>query len=192
MTGSCTTSQIILLVVLLGCIMGIILWVYYRHYHYRHYYYMTPENLLIRLQHRVQLLLKHLAQNHPHDPRVKRLLKRSLRTRIQPSQTAETFTMNKGESIHICLQKGDLNTFMFVLIHEMAHVMSLSTHHTPEFWSNFKFLLREAARVHIYTPVDYTHTPVSYCAMKITSNPYFKNMTDQEWREQIQRAIYVL
>ena len=182
---TCTT-QIVVLVILLISIVTVILFQTST---------STPTTIpkhhpLEIIRTRIQLLLRHLARVYPEEQKVQRLIHRSRYTRIHPSVTSETFTMNKGESIHICLQKGDLNTFMFVILHEMAHVMSLSIHHTPEFWLNFKFLLQEAAKIHIYTPVDYTHTPVPYCTMKITGNPYFKTMSEQEWIDQIRRVLY--
>ena len=47
------------------------------------------------------------------------------------------------------------------------------TCHTEEFWSNFKFLLKEAKKEGIYNPIDYKKNPQPYCGMTITDNPYF-------------------
>ena len=33
---------------------------------------------------------------------------------------------------------------MFVIIHELSHIMSKSIGHNSEFYDNFKFLLKEA------------------------------------------------
>ena len=44
----------------------------------------------------------------------------------------------------------DDNTILFVIIHELAHVMSLSVGHTEEFWSNMKFLLEQAESINLY------------------------------------------
>ena len=33
---------------------------------------------------------------------------------------------------------------MFVTLHELAHVMTVSVGHTEEFWTNFKFLLTKS------------------------------------------------
>ena len=62
---------------------------------------------------------------------------------------------------------------MFVAIHEIAHIMTLSVGHTEEFWNNFKFLLENAVELNIYTPVDYKKEPEGYCGMNITDNPYY-------------------
>lgn len=93
------------------------------------------------------------------------------------------YTINKGEAIHFCVQKpsmdktkdtpeieSDMNTFMFVAIHELAHVVTKSTGHTEEFWQNHYRLLRYAEKANVYTPVDYTRNPTSYCGVKINTS----------------------
>ena len=94
-----------------------------------------------------------------------------------------SYSENKGEKIVICLRDKTnapeypfvpLNTVMFVVLHEMAHLMTeeLSTgKHTPEFWSNFRRLLEDASKIGIYEPVNYSRTPVDYCGMQITDSP---------------------
>ena len=63
--------------------------------------------------------------------------------------------------------------FFFVVLHELAHIMTKSIGHTKEFWNNFKFLLQNAADIGVYTPIDYKRKPKEYCGMKITDNPYY-------------------
>ena len=94
-----------------------------------------------------------------------------------------SYSENKGEKIVICLRDKndppaypfvDMNTVMFVVLHEMAHLMTeelSSGKHTPEFWANFRRLLEDASRIGIYTPVNYAKSPVDYCGMKITDSP---------------------
>jgi hypothetical protein len=65
----------------------------------------------------------------------------------------------------------DENTVMFVILHEMAHLMTESIGHLPEFWSNFRRILGDAVRVGIYRPVNYAHTPMPYCGKMITDSP---------------------
>lgn len=94
-----------------------------------------------------------------------------------------SYSENKGEKIVICLRDKtnppeypliDINTVMFVVLHEMAHLMtaSLDAHkHTREFWSNFRRLLEDASKIGVYSPVNYSRNPVSYCGMQITDSP---------------------
>jgi hypothetical protein len=60
---------------------------------------------------------------------------------------------------------------MFVTIHELAHIMTLSIGHTKEFWSNFKFLLKASVKVGIYDNVDYSKTPQPYCGIEVNDSP---------------------
>ena len=94
-----------------------------------------------------------------------------------------SYSENKGEKMVICLRDKtnppgypliDLNTVMFVVLHEMAHLMteSLDAHkHTPEFWANFRRLLEDASKIGVWTPINYSKQPVAYCGMMITDSP---------------------
>jgi predicted metal-dependent hydrolase len=89
-----------------------------------------------------------------------------------------SYSENKGERIVICLRQKekpypliDENTVMFVVLHEMAHLMTTTVGHTPEFWANFRRILKDAIRASVYQEVNYTREPADYCGMKITSSP---------------------
>jgi hypothetical protein len=62
---------------------------------------------------------------------------------------------------------------MFVAIHEMAHLTTMSIGHNKEFWDNFKYLLKMANECGVYDPVDYSKQQTEYCGMTISDNPYF-------------------
>jgi hypothetical protein len=67
----------------------------------------------------------------------------------------------------------DPHTLMFVAIHELAHVASLSYSHTEEFWVTFKYLLTKADECNIHKSVNYHSQNIEYCGMMIKDNPYF-------------------
>ena len=48
--------------------------------------------------------------------------------------------VNKGYEIYICLDGNDVNSAMYVLIHELAHMSVPEYDHTDNFWTNFKKL----------------------------------------------------
>lgn len=88
-----------------------------------------------------------------------------------------SYSVNKGEKISICIRSKDNdmvddNTILFVVIHELAHVMTEEVGHTPLFWSNMKYLLENAERIGIYKPINYEKEPVQYCGMEINTTPY--------------------
>jgi hypothetical protein len=74
-------------------------------------------------------------------------------------------TTDKGREIELCLDHADRNAMIYVLIHELAHVMSFSVGHTPEFQRNMQTLLRSARRQGLYTsPSD---KRVLFCGSRI-------------------------
>ncbi len=94
-----------------------------------------------------------------------------------PGSKYTSYSVNKGEKIAICLRHTDktfmnMNTIIFVTIHELAHIMTISTGHTKEFWDNMRFILEQGERIGIYNPVDYKKFNEKYCGMIINSTPY--------------------
>lgn len=95
-----------------------------------------------------------------------------------PGSKYTSYSVNKGEKISICIRKEkdnsfiDDNTVLFVVIHELAHVMTPEVGHTPLFWSNMKYLLEVGEKIGIYNPVNYKETPMDYCGMEINTTPY--------------------
>jgi len=94
-----------------------------------------------------------------------------------PGSIYVAYSVNKGEELSLCIRdKGseafiDNNTIIFVAIHELSHIMTPETGHTPLFWDNMKYLLEQASSQGIYMPVDYSQSPVKYCGMDINSTP---------------------
>lgn len=101
---------------------------------------------------------------------------------ILPTSEYTAYSENKGEKLAFCVETEkengagylvDINTMTYVAMHELAHIMTESIGHTEEFWQNYKFLLQVAKSINIYEPIDYKKSPVRYCGMNITDNPYF-------------------
>jgi predicted metal-dependent hydrolase len=93
-----------------------------------------------------------------------------------------SYTINKGEVFALCLRFvhnkdnfHDFNTIMFVALHELAHLFSKTYGHNTEFWTNFRFILKEAVEAGFYTPVDYKRYKKPYCSIVINYNPLFDN-----------------
>ena len=133
-----------------------------------------------------------LAQTFPNKPQVQRLVQNF---RAEPSRFYEStpdsehtsYSVNKGESVHFCLRQRDSserlvdqNVMMFVALHEMAHMLTKSVGHEPEFWNNFGWLLREAESRNLYKPTDFKSQPVTYCGVQITDSPKYDPTRDVE------------
>ena len=113
---------------------------------------------------------------------VKRLfdnLKLQNLSECDPFHKYKSYSVNKGEELFICLRETDAhfsfsenNTIIFTICHELAHVCNTSIGHPPEFWDWMKVILEAAEDIGLYTPIDYSQTPVNYCGMQINSTPY--------------------
>jgi hypothetical protein len=138
-------------------------------------------NMLSLIKTNLIKIVEHLKENNMSDPRVKRLV-----SKFQPSNISESlpntnytsYSVNKGEKIVFCIRAKDekesledINTMMFVAIHELAHIMTISVGHTDEFWDNMKYLLEKGIKIGVYSQEDYKSKPREYCGVKITDSP---------------------
>ena len=99
-------------------------------------------------------------------------------TESSPGNKYTSYSINKGDKIVFCLRSKDgnnklvdINTMMFVAIHELGHLMTKSIGHTAEFWDNMRFLLKEGIKIKVYVKQDFNSIPVDYCGTKITDTP---------------------
>ena len=114
--------------------------------------------------------IKDLLDNYRPDSLCENLENRSL----------QAYSLNKGEEICLCLREpddelkiiDDMNTLMFVLVHELAHLMTDDIGHTNKFWNNMAYLLKKSSEINLYNPINYKNSPVMYCGVKIDETPY--------------------
>jgi hypothetical protein len=136
-------------------------------------------NLIAMIRKKLEIIVKHLIKITPDDDYRVAMLKENFRPDNlkegvdKPGYTS--YSINKGEEIVLCLRTNnkmvDLNTMMFVVLHELAHIATKSIGHTEEFWDNFKWILEEAINIGIYIKQDFKKEAVEYCGMTITSSP---------------------
>ena len=129
----------------------------------------------------IDKFVAYLDGKYPNDKRVKRLVYRLHDTKIEESPFKDgtsSYTINKGELMALCVREKnkskdfhDYQTLLFVVIHELAHVASVTKGHNAEFLKNFKWLLIEADESGMYYPQDYSTSPITYCGVKVTNNP---------------------
>ena len=116
-----------------------------------------------------------------YEERTQRLVRRFNPDRISEGNEDvryTTYTLNKGEKVVFCLRaRGegdhvhDLAMMTFVAIHEMAHICSVTEHHTVEWKDNFAWLLRNAVKCGVYQPEDFNARPRRYCGIDVTDTP---------------------
>lgn len=139
---------------------------------------------LAHVNNNLNKLVNHLSKKYPTKESVQRLVNGYNPKKIYETLPTSEFTAyseNKGEKLAFCLDteknsKGrliDMNTLMYVALHEVSHIATKSIGHNDEFWNNFKFMITEAKEINIYNPVDYKKEPARYCGMNISDNPYY-------------------
>lgn len=135
-------------------------------------------DLIAEIRKKLILLVTHLIKAYPNDNRIE-----MLKENFDPDALREgadnsgytSYSINKGEKIVLCLRNKDklmdINTMMFVCLHELTHICTADVGHTPTFWNNFKWILEESINIGIYLKQDFDKNPVQYCGMEINSSP---------------------
>jgi hypothetical protein len=139
-------------------------------------------DILFTINENLKKIILHLKQKLPDDPNVNlmytRFIKRDTVLKEGHLRSAyTTYTINKGHKMVFCLrtrdsqqQLYDTNTLMYVALHELAHIGSVSYHHTEEFKKVFEMILQTAVDLGYYTYIDYSKRPKEYCGLVITDN----------------------
>jgi len=161
-------------------------------------------DLLANVRKKLQTLINTLRQRYPGKPQVIQLNEKFEADpqrfyEATPDSEHISYSVNKGDSIHLCLRQRDNekenlvdeNVMVFVALHEMGHVITPVTakSHGPEFWNNFGWLLREAEAIDIYQYQDFKAHPVTYCGEKITDQPKYdasKDVNDTSTKSLLQ------
>lgn len=133
---------------------------------------------LARLHRKIRQLQDFLSHTEDRNKPCVRRLKAQFQGTIS-ERTMESihtsYTVNKGEHIYMCIRDADRiideNTIFFVALHELAHIMTVSSGHTKEFWTNFRLLLKHAIANGLYTYEPYHRKPQRYCGIQIKNTP---------------------
>lgn len=140
---------------------------------------------LARTRAKLIRLRDHIVQKYPNIVFVKQI---ATNFEALPDQFSEStpeavhtsYTVDK-QKVFMCLRQRNTqeelvseNVIVFVALHEMGHVGTASIGHTPEFWNNFAWLLKQAEELQIYTYTDFSAHPVEYCGVHITDSPTYK------------------
>jgi hypothetical protein len=91
-------------------------------------------------------------------------------------EVVAAYTINKGDEMRLCVRDSNnglenINTSMFVVLHELAHIMSVTYGHNEEFRNNFSYIVHLASSLGYYKPEDFENKPVSYCGTEINTTP---------------------
>lgn len=125
---------------------------------------------------RINKLIDILNANHFSNTRIKHWNSSKIIENLAESGNT-SYTINKGQTMALCLRDQttnkihDMNTLMFVAIHELAHNVNPSVGHDNQFWNTMAMILKIADQYGLYTIVDYSKNPTQYCGMTIDNTP---------------------
>jgi hypothetical protein len=147
---------------------------------------LEAANRLAEVRSRVLRLMKHFKQSNTDNQIARDILKNfdadpARFSESTPDSSYTSFTLNKGEKIHVCLRQKnatqdlvDVNVLTFVTLHEVGHIGTREIGHTPLFWNNFAWILKQAEELGIYEFQNFAEQPVPYCGISITDQPKYK------------------
>lgn len=126
-------------------------------------------------------LIDHLIKKYPDDPAMQRLKKNYDSNNISegsPYSGYTSYTVNKGQKLVLCIRQKnktkklikDRNLLRYVIFHEAGHYASKTVGHNKEFWTNFKFIIKEAVDIGLYTKTNYKDNPQPYCGITVSSS----------------------
>lgn len=139
-------------------------------------------NILSKVIITINAIVKYMCENDlPTSEIAYRLQYRCKNTVIREIASFEdtaAYTVNKGEEMRLCIRKqnGDFQEFnklMFVVLHEIGHMMSISYGHGYEFQDNFEAVIHIASSIGLYTPENFEQNPYTYCGITVTSSPCY-------------------
>jgi hypothetical protein len=153
---------------------------------------MEAANLLARVRIKMSNFMIKLKSDYPDKGQIIRLSKNfdanpNRFYEATPDADHTSYSVNKGEEVHLCLRQRSgsneslisENILMFVSIHEMAHMITKTIGHGPDFWNNFGWLLKEAEKGNFYKYQDFASQPVPYCGVTITDQPKYDEKKDE-------------
>ena len=144
-------------------------------------------NILSRLDEKSKKIVKHMFDNKlPTEDIANKTNSRfsnSVIGETPPGDKSAAYTQNKG-NIYICLitndKFNDENDAFFVILHELAHVMSDSYGHGEEFKKNFDFIVKLAVKLNLWKPKKYEEDNTDYCGVIVTSSPCMGDTCSKE------------
>jgi len=136
-------------------------------------------NLLALIDENIIKFKNHLNSLQENKKYIELLNKRLKNTQIYENNDnfkSTSYTYNKGKYLVFCLRSKknnklhDINTIMYVVIHELSHIACPEIGHTDLFKEIFEFFTKEAININIYQYENYKINGKEYCGLFISDS----------------------
>lgn len=132
---------------------------------------------LEELERRMVEFIAKANETMPDDERILRIRDRwnGVLSEVEDSKENVAYSLGKT-TIHVCVREKDgtlanYNSAIFVLLHELAHVATISYGHTNLFWKNMRFLLELAEYLGYYKHTDHEEKTAMLCGRLLGPSP---------------------
>ena len=137
---------------------------------------VAAADMLAILETRARAFIKAAAAEYPEDATIKRIQKYWKGTISEIPQT-ETIAYALGKKeLFMCVRDSagtvqNEHDLLFVLLHELSHIMNDTYGHDQKFWDQFTKVLEMANKLGFLPYENYDEKSVTVCGKQITANP---------------------
>ena len=130
------------------------------------------DEIISKIKMKIKFLIENLKKLYPKHKGIQRLPYKIYLYEIpERHKTKTAYVLNKKE-IYICIDENkDLNELYFIVLHELAHIITDSVGHKNGFWVNFRLILRLSIKLNLYKFKNYKRNPKYYCNKLINNTP---------------------
>lgn len=138
---------------------------------------LEASKILILLEKFTKKLSYYIIKEYPNNIYITNKLKKNIIIKEIPNKYNNyiSYIQNK-HIIYICLRKdkytfeNNINELYYILMHEIAHLITKKYGHHNEYWDNYKLLLNTAIKNNLYIYKNYSKNPINICYNKIINS----------------------
>ena len=135
-------------------------------------------SILILLKKFIIKLSNILNKNNPNNKYLINNLKKNIIIKELPKKyTKHISYLYNNNTIYICLRnttnifEKNINDLYFIIMHELAHIITKNKGHGKEYWNNNKLIINTAIKYKLYKYKNYNKNPTYICNKIINSTP---------------------
>jgi hypothetical protein len=138
--------------------------------------YVAAADMLASLEDKARAFIAAASEKYPNDNTIKRIQKYWTGTISEiPQSDTIAYALEKRD-LFMCVRDNagnvqQLDDLLFVLLHELSHIMNTSYGHDAHFWKQFKRTLEMANKLGYLPYVNYDDYSVQVCGKTINANP---------------------
>ena len=138
--------------------------------------YVEAADMLASLEDKARAFIAAAAARYPNDKTIKRIQKYWTGTISEiPQSETIAYALDKRD-LFMCVRDNagnvqQLDDLLFVLLHELSHIMNSTYGHDAPFWKQFKRTLEMANKLGYLPYKNYDDYSVTVCGKQINANP---------------------